>query len=162
MENIELIILNPVFMLGGLNPESSSGKLLGMLKRNRIVFAPPGGKSFVYVLDVAQAVINSFKILGEGQKYLLCSECLSFRQFYLKYSRIAHKKLIIIDIPHFLMRLVSIVTNLLEKVGVRFSLSGVNVDILCENPCYSSRLAKRDLKLNFTPIDAVLMKYVDV
>ncbi|NOX45523.1 MAG: NAD-dependent epimerase/dehydratase family protein, partial [Chlorobi bacterium] len=53
------IVVNPTFMIGPHDSKPSSGKLLLYGHKNRIVFYPPGGKSFVDVELAAKSICNA-------------------------------------------------------------------------------------------------------
>ena len=75
----------------GTNPDDtkpSSGKLLLMAYRKRIMFVPSGGKNFVATSDVATTVCNALTEGKNGQHYLASGINLSFKEFYLLQSRI--------------------------------------------------------------------------
>jgi nucleoside-diphosphate-sugar epimerase len=59
MHDRHVIIIHPTFMIGAYDTKPSSGKLLLMAYRKRIMFVPSGGKNFVATSDVATAVCNA-------------------------------------------------------------------------------------------------------
>src|SRR5699024_9112099 len=78
-KGIDLRILNPTFMIGPFDSKPSSGIIVKMTLGKRWVFYPPGGKNFVPVKDVVQAIINSFESGKSGEKYLIAGDRKSTR-----------------------------------------------------------------------------------
>jgi dihydroflavonol-4-reductase len=83
----EVVIVNPTFMIGPYDTKPSSGKIILMGYNKRISFLPPGGKNFIHVKDAAAAVCNALKYGKNREKYLLCNENLTYREFFKLMNR---------------------------------------------------------------------------
>jgi nucleoside-diphosphate-sugar epimerase len=80
--NIERVILNPVTVYGEGDHSLNSGFLFKLLKSGLLLFAFPGGSSFVYVGDVADAFISSLTSGKNGSKYLIATSNHSYREIF--------------------------------------------------------------------------------
>ena len=152
-----VIIVNPGFIIGAYDCKPSSGQLLLAGYRKPLMAAPPGGKSFVYASDAAQAIVNALSRGRSGERYLLTGKCLSLKEFYGIQARLLRCGQLYISLPRRLCSLVGAVGDLLRKLGVRTMVSGANVGIMCECEHYDNSKAVRELGLPRTPLeDAVL------
>ena len=64
------IIINPTFMIGSYDTKPSSGALVLMGYKKRLLFIPSGGKNFVAVEDVATTCCNALTMGKSGERYL--------------------------------------------------------------------------------------------
>lgn len=152
----ELKILNPTFMIGANDSKPSSGQLLLMGLNKRVVFYPPGGKSFVPVKDVVQAIINSFDKGVVGEKYLISGDNLSYKEFFQKLNRINNQSAMLIPIPRFLLILVGMLGNVMRLFKIKTSLSVDNLKALCIYNYYSNQKSIEDLGVSYTSIDEAI------
>jgi dihydroflavonol-4-reductase len=82
LNKFPVIILNPTFILGPVDSNRSSGKLIFSIINKQIPLYPTGGKNIVDVRDVAKVVINAFKRGNLGDNYLLSNENLTFKKIF--------------------------------------------------------------------------------
>ena len=73
-KDMELNIINPTFMIGGYDSKPSSGKIILMGWKKELIFYPCGGKNFVAVKDVSQAIIQCMELGQNNERYLICNE----------------------------------------------------------------------------------------
>jgi dihydroflavonol-4-reductase len=52
-KELEIIVVNPTFLIGAYDQKPSSGRLVLMGLNKRFIFYPPGGKNFIHVSDAA-------------------------------------------------------------------------------------------------------------
>lgn len=158
---MELIILNPTFMIGANDSKPSSGKLLLMGLDKRIVFYAPGGKSFVPVKDVVTAIISSFTKGKSHEKYLIAGENLTYKEFFRKLKDITQQSQILIPIPKAPLLLLGIIGNLMRFFKIKTSLSLDNMKSLCINNYYSNQKSKDDLGITSTSLENAIKESVD-
>lgn len=150
---IDLIIINPTFMIGGYDSKPSSGKLILMCWKKKFVFFPPGGKNFVHVNDVCTGIINSLSMGKTGEKYLLANENLSYLDFFRKVNLITNQKPKMIKIPLCILRLIGYIGDVLRYVHIKTNLCSSNMTALSINNYYSNRKSITELQANYQPID---------
>ncbi|PQJ20728.1 NAD-dependent epimerase/dehydratase family protein [Tenacibaculum sp. SG-28] len=152
-ETTKLVILNPTFMIGAYDTKPSSGRLVLSAYKKRVIFYPPGGKSFINVKDAAVAVINAIRLGKHRQYYILSGENLSYLDFYKKVTLQLHQKSFFIPIPKYVLYAVGCFGNMLRFFKIQTDISITNVKTLCVNNYYSNRKAVDQLKLPKNPIE---------
>ncbi|WP_136480041.1 NAD-dependent epimerase/dehydratase family protein [Cognatitamlana onchidii] len=152
-DEIEIVVVNPAYMIGAFDTKPSSGKIVLMGLKNRFVLCPPGGKNFVCVSDVAKGIIKALKYGKNKGAYLLASQNLSFYEFFKILKYYSNNRFLIIKVPKEALTLLGYFGKLLRFFRVKTDFSVENMKILCIESYYSNQKAVRDLKLDFKPID---------
>lgn len=158
--DIPIIILNPTFMIGPSGNRPSSGKIILMGMNKRIVFYPPGGKNFVPVTNVAEAIINSFRYGKSGERYLIAAENISYRDFFLRLKYITRQQTLLVPIPKFVLLGLGLLGNCLRVLHIRTSLSFTNMKALCIKNYYSNSKSLIELNVSYSSLDAAIIKAV--
>lgn len=158
---MDLIIINPTFMLGGWNSKHGSNKIVLMGLHKKLVFYPPGGKNFVHVQDVVQAIIKSFVAGKSHEKYLIAGENLSYFAFFDKLRKLTHQETMLVKLPSCLLMILGIVGEILRLCGVQSSLNVNNMRILGINNFYSNEKSIRELGVRYSSIDQAIVDAVD-
>ena len=140
---IETVIVNPTFMIGRFGTSSGSNQIFDMAKW--LTFCPAGGKNFIDVEEAARGIVLAYEQGRPNEKYLICGENISFRDFFRRIPRVA----LIIVVPTFILYLAGYVGNLLRACGMRVAFSLSNMKILCVPDAYVGTKASKEL--NFTP-----------
>jgi len=154
--NTKVKILNPTFMIGAFDNKPSSGKIILMGMNKKFIFYPPGGKNFVAVKDVVNAITKSFENGTEKEKYLIAGENLSYRDFFSKLTHITQQKSFLIPIPKLLLLALGIIGNGLRKLNIRTSLSFPNMQTLCLKNYYSNKKSISDLNMRYSSLDTAI------
>lgn len=79
-EGIETIILNPGNIIGPEDPKRSNVGIL-KLALNSSKYTMKGGIGFVDVRDIAEVVIKSLTLSGDGSRHILISENLTYSDY---------------------------------------------------------------------------------
>jgi len=159
-DRLEVIILNPGFMLGANDSKPSSGRIVQMGLGRKWLFYPPGGKSFVYVGDVVKAIEGAFTNGLVGDRYLLAAENLSFKAFFQKLSLVTGHTPFMIKVPKTVLLLAGYAGDLLRMAGVSSAVNSVNMRILCCTNYYSGAKASDAFSIKYTPIDTAIAETV--
>jgi dihydroflavonol-4-reductase len=154
--NMDVIIINPTFMLGAWDSKPSSGKIIRMGWNKHLVFCPPGGKNFVHVQDVVQAIVQSLHHGKNHEKYLIAGENLSYFEFFGKLRHLNKQKTILIKLPPFIMIMLGYAGEILRLFGFNSNLSLNNMRILCVNNYYSNQKSVLELGLKYSPVDLAI------
>ena len=160
-DKIEIAIINPTFMLGAYDNKPSSGKIILMGLNKKIIFCPPGGKNFVHVEDVADAVIKSMKNKLKFQRYLIANENLSYSDFYRKLNALTRQKSIIITIPKAILILLAYFGELVRKLNIKSSISLTNINILCTYNYFTNSHSIINLNIKYQTIEKAITDGVD-
>lgn len=160
-KKIPVCVVNPTFLIGPYDGKPSSGQIILMGYKKRVIFCPPGGKNFVNAMDAAEGVVDALEKGKNGQAYLLAGNNLSFRNFFKKLNQINKQRSLIITIPAFLLNTGGYFGNFLRFLGINTQLSVTNIKILCVNNFYSSEKAKKELKTNFRDIETGIREAIE-
>jgi nucleoside-diphosphate-sugar epimerase len=152
-DKIEVIIINPSFMLGPYDSKPSSGKIILMAWKKKIIFYPSGGKNFVHVKDASAGIINSLEKGKNGEKYLIANENLSYAEFFSKLNHLTNQNPIMIKIPKQLLIALGYFGDFLRMLNIKTSISSVNMKILCVKNFYSNDKSVTALNIKYRPVD---------
>ncbi len=156
MHMMETIIVNPTFMLGPYDTKPSSGKIILLGWRRKVIFYPPGGKNFVHVEDVAEGIIKCLENGRNGNKYILAGENLTYQDFFRKLNAAANQSPVMIKMPKFILHGIGRIGELIRSTGLKTNLSLVNMKILCINNFYSNQKSVRELGMSYRAIDLAI------
>jgi dihydroflavonol-4-reductase len=155
------LVVAPTFMVGPRDAKISSGKLLMHGLKNRIVFYPPGGKSFIDAEYAAEATVNALAMGREGECYLLAGENLTYRQFFSMVQRFSSRKMILIPLPRPLLRAIAAIFSLVQQIfrlSLPFNLT--NQRLLCLDNYFSNKKAVTELELKPTSAETSIRKAI--
>lgn len=153
---MDIIIVNPTFMLGAMDQKPSSGRIIMMGYGEKLMVAPPGGKNFVHVRDVAKGIVAAVEKGENGEAYLLCNENISYKDFYRKLAAVSGKKTCLIELPKWALICVGAIGELLLKIGIKTELSLTNMRILCIDNYYTNAKAVQKLGVEFTDTETAI------
>lgn len=156
------IVVAPTFLLGARDSKPSSGQLVLHGLKKRIVFYPPGGKSFIDASLAAQAIVNALAKGKNGECYLLAGENVSYKDFFKHVRKVSRKKQILIGIPRWLISVTGYLFSAFENI-LRISLpfNRTTQKLLCLPNYFSHRKATKELDLHHTKIDDTLRNTID-
>lgn len=158
---MELVIINPGFMIGAYDTKPSSGKIILMGLNRKIIFCPPGGKSFVHVKDVAKGIVNSLLKGKHGERYLVINENLTYERFYQKLNQAVGQNPVMLKLPASLMLLLGYLGDITRFFGIRTNLSVVNMRALCVEGYYSNRKSVTELGIEYASLDSAISEAVN-
>jgi len=156
-----VIIINPTFMLGSFDTKPSSGKLMLMGYKKRMMFVPRGGKNFVAVTDVATAICNALTIGKNGERYLASGVNLSFKEFYEIQSRVGEYKQKIIVLPDILLKIAGKLGDAVRIFGLKTELCSMNLNQLIVREYYDNQKAKNELGLTSKSLEQAIGEALD-
>lgn len=160
-ELLDIVIINPSFMLGPWDAKPSSGRIILMGYKKSIVFHPPGGKNFVKVKDVARGILAVIENGRNGEAYLMASENMSYREFFRSLSELTGNKTLLIELPKPLLLAAGYTGDLFRRLGMKTAISSVNMKILCVKNYYSGKKAEQELGIEFCPVSEGIKEAVD-
>ena len=153
---MKTVVVNPTFMLGAYDSKPSSGRIIFMGYKKKIIFFPPGGKNFINVKDAAIGTINALEYGTNGESYILANENLTYKAFFQKLSTSTRYTPVFIKLPKILLLIIGLFGELLRLFRIRSSISLTNMQILCINNYYNNKKAKKELGLDFKPIETAI------
>ena len=147
--DMEIVIVNPTFMLGPMDAKPSSGRIITMGYGRKIMAAPPGGKNFVHVRDVSKGIVAALEKGRNGESYLLAGENMDYAAFYSTLSRLSGKPMKIIRVPKPILLAAGVICSALYKIGIRTEATLTNMKLLCVWNYYSHDKAESELGIRF-------------
>lgn len=160
-DEIDIVVVNPSFIIGTYDSKPSSGKIIQMALQNKIVICPPGGKNFVCVKDVSKGIIKVLKKGVNGEAYLLTSQNMTFKNFFKLIRKRTKSKFIILQMPEFIFLLLGYIGSLFRYFGFKTHFSIENMITICLTTYYSNNKSKSHLGLTFYPIENAIDEAVD-
>jgi len=158
---IKVHIANSTFMIGPYDSKPSSGAIILMGMRRRVLFYPPGGKNFVAVKDVAAGIEKIIHSGKNGKRYLLAgNDNLSYRKFFELLREHTGQTQRLIPIPAPMLQLAGYVGDLLRFLGVKTSLCSNNMRILSIKNYYSNTTSVKELALQYQDIRLAIAESV--
>lgn len=157
-EGRHVVVVNPGFMIGPWDVKPSSGRLLLAAFRKPLMPVPRGGKAFVHVNDVAQAVVRALTAGENGSRYLAVNSlgCLSIKELYRLQAAACGYRQTLVTLPDSLLMLAGKVGDLVRRMGVKTQLSSRNVRQLMVREYYDGSRAQTDLAMPQTSVtDAI-------
>lgn len=156
-----IVIINPGFLIGAYDVKPSSGRLVLMGWRKRLVFIPNGGKSFVAASDVAICISKALVHGSNGEKYLVTGPNLSFKDFYQLLSRVGAYRQKIVVLPSFFLRILARFGDLLQFFGLQTDLCSRNINQLLIREYYSSTKAIHQLAHPCSSLEQSVLECVE-
>lgn len=155
-DKMEVIVLNPSFMIGPYDQKPGSNSLVLMGMKSKLLFYPPGGKNFIHVKDAAAAIVNSLDRGKNGECYLLANENISYREFFVMLGNALQKKIKLIRMPLFVMIMGGLLGDFLKFLGINNPLFMTNVKIIRTDNYYTGKKSEEELGITYRPImDAI-------
>lgn len=157
---MDVVTVNPTFMIGRCRAGSGSARIIGMGIDRRVVFYPPGGKNFVHVDDVARGIVLALERATDGEAYLLAGENLSYGAFFRMLSDVCGQKPVFVRIPAFLLLAVGAAGSLFGFLGLRSEVNFTNMRILCTCNYYTAVKSSLYLGMSYRPIREAIKEAV--
>ncbi|WP_372916750.1 NAD-dependent epimerase/dehydratase family protein [Salegentibacter sp.] len=156
--NFPAIVVAPTFMVGPYDIKPSSGRLMLYLLKNKLVFYPKGGKSFVAVTAAATACINALKMGETGESYLLSGVNLTYKEYFEKITRFSEENHFLIPIPKSLLKPVEGLYRIIPNKKLLLLIT--NIQMLFSNNYFSNTKAKKELNMPETHIDSSIRESI--
>lgn len=160
-DGLDALVVNPTFMIGPYDSKPSSGAMILAVYKGKIPGYPTGGRNFVYVRDVANAIIASIDKGKKGECYILGNENLSYKDAFEKMAAALGVKAPSIKMAGMITLAYGRLLSAAEAI-FRFTPS-VNYPmalISTEKHFYSSEKAIRELGMPQTPVSEALAEAV--
>lgn len=159
-DKIDVIVINPTFIIGSYDQKPSSGRIV-LLGSKKIVFVPPGGKNFVGANDVAHAILQSITHGKNRESYILSGENMSYKDFFNKVGQQLNKKPILLPLPSILLNFIGVFGSLLQSLGIDNEFTLTNMKILSVKNYYTNKKAIEALKIKIKNIDIAIEETVE-
>ncbi|MEX2593659.1 MAG: NAD-dependent epimerase/dehydratase family protein [Anditalea sp.] len=161
-DQVPAVIINPSFMIGPRDVKPSSGQAVLHFVNHNPVFTPAGGKSFVHVKDVAEAILKNLESSVEGKRFLVANDNRSYKSFFNLIGEVTgHKKRIIV-IPPAISQLAGEIGTIIGKLtGSMPKLTKENAAIINTNLFYNGEDTYHELGIKKRPLEEAIREAVD-
>ena len=150
---LEAITLCPTFMLGPYDSKPSSGRIILMGYKRKLMFYPPGGKNFVAVQDVAGCAVSALTKGVPGTAYIIGGENMSYKDFFRLLSERTGNKCLMFKIPECMLKAIGTLGSFIEnKFNITNEFNAANMEMLCIGNYYSNDRAAKELGFSCRPI----------
>jgi nucleoside-diphosphate-sugar epimerase len=153
---MEVVVVNPCFLIGAYDSKPGSGRILLRALGRRLVWTPPGGKNFIGARDAAKAIIRALSDGEAEQRYLLGADNLSYLDFYRRVRGVTRERFGIVVIPAPVLKAIGVIGSLLAHAGFPNAFHLNNMRILCVKNYYSANKAGVHLNLSPAPIEVAI------
>ena len=155
--DIDAVVVNPAFLLGGLDTKGGSSRLILEVLRGRMVACPPGRNNFASVAAVARGMLLAREHGRRGACYILGGENLSYYEIVRRIQRVAGKSGPLLTLPAPMLRMAGKVSGLTGRLlGTSPDFNRATAAVACMNHTFSSALAVRELGYDPGDLDAAI------
>jgi dihydroflavonol-4-reductase len=147
---LPVVILNPGIIFGEGDTHPHHHAIFAAMSKGRMLGVPPGGIPFSDINDVINAHINCIEKGKTGERYVLVSANLSFKEAALLFANIYNVRAPLFEIPgNFLVALGSAAENILPLFGINPPITR-QVAWLSQHKIFFS-CAKAEREIDFQP-----------
>lgn len=152
---MDVVIVNPTYMLGPYDARPSSGQLLVALAKGRLVGTTPGTNNFVDVRDVVQGMISAAERGVSGRRYILGGENMTYADAFRRFAKVMGVPAPRFAMPHALARLGGWAGDVVEAwSGDEPQLNSATVAWgYCDRYLFTSARAEAELGYTHGPIE---------
>lgn len=156
------LIVNPTFMIGPYDVKPSSGKMIISVIKGKVPGYSPGGRNFVYVKDVAQAIVNAITKGEIGECYIASGVNMTYKDMFAKMAGIFNVKPPSIAIPSFAVLIYGGILSLVGKITKKEQVISYPLALISnEFHYYSNKKAVEELDMPETDIEFAIKEAVD-
>lgn len=155
-----VVILNPGYIIGKHDVKPTSGRMLLMAWRRKVMFAPDGGKCFVGAETVAESVVAALQKGQNGERYLITGESLSFRELFLLQSSVGGYRQRVMMLPRWVCRFAGKAGDLVSSMGITVEFTSRNISQLLIEEHYSNRKMREELDVQPQPIKTAVREFL--
>ena len=149
-------------MFGPYCSKMGSAQMLVAIKERKTPCYTNGGRNFVYVKDVAVAVVNALTSGTPGTCYIAGNENAAYREIFGRMAKIAGVNPPKICVPGMLAILYGSISSFVGKLfGFEPLITYRTAQLSTIYNYYSSDRAKKELQLPQTPVDQAIREAYD-
>ena len=156
---LPVIILNPGIIFGEGDTHPHHHAIFAAMSGGRSIGVPPGGIPFSDIKDVVDAHINCIEKGKIGERYVLVSANLSFKEAAQLFASIYNVRAPLCEIPGgLLVGIGTIAENILPLFGIDPPLTRQGAWLSQYKIFFSSSKAEREIDFHPTPFDETIRR----
>lgn len=157
-DGLRAVGILPTFMIGPYDALPSSGKLMLAFIKGHLRYATNGGRNFVHVYDVCDAIINAIESDITGQYFVAGNMNLSYWEFLSRVSEVLHIPPPLGRMPDKLVKLAGATGSIFGRLtGKQPMISYDMACISCENQFVHNISAVSGLQMPQTDINIAII-----
>lgn len=158
-KGLEVIMLCPGIIFGEGDTHPHHHAIYAALLKGRLLGWPPGGVTFSDIEDVVATHINALTMGRSGERYVVGSACLSYREGALVLSKVLGSPSPKFRVPGFALELAGTLCEFfLPLIGKRPPLTRQVAWLAQQNIFFSSQKAIDELGLVQTPFEQTIAR----
>lgn len=151
------ITVHPTFMIGPYDTRPSSGAMILAIYNKKVPGYTKGGRNYIYVKDVATAIVNGLTMGKSGESYILGNENLNYKEGFNMIAHAIGVKSPSIYFPPFITLIYGKIGDFIFRLfGKLPSVSYPMAQISCDDHYYSAEKAIRELQLPQTAVASII------
>jgi dihydroflavonol-4-reductase len=161
-DRVDVVIVNPTYMVGARDAKPSSGKLIVDVVRRRVPGWTPGYNDFVDVRDVARGMILAWQRGRRGERYILGGHALTYREAFVTIARVAGVAPPRLPAPRAVAWLIGKWGDRVERRGGEPVVNSTQVRYAYTRSYrFTSDKAKRELDYTISPLEPAIRAAID-
>lgn len=154
--DMDVVIVNPSYVLGPEDPTGTSTRIIDNYLRGKVPGVVDAEVNIVDVDDVARGHLLAAKKGRSGERYILGGHNVHWADVIEEVARISGKHYPVVVMPPE----AASVARLRESVGLYMPIAAEGLELMRQNWRYSSAKAKRELGYKATPLKDTLERTV--
>lgn len=156
------VIVNPTFMLGAYDTKPGSGAMILAVYNKKVPGYSPGGRNYVYVNDVATAIVNAINRGKIGECYILGNRNMNYKEAFTLMADVVGVKPPKIKFPAFIAKSYGAISSAIANTfGTTPVVSYNMAKIACDGHYYTAEKAVKELGLPQTPVEHAIKEAFD-
>jgi len=152
--DLEIVIVNPTYMLGPWDVKPSSGAMIIEVAKGMAKVYTPGANNFVHVKDVVGAMITAMERGMPGELYILGNENICLRDVFTRIARIVGVAPPKVAIPKTIALAAGFFGTLYGQLaGTVPNLNHLTAKFGFIEHCFDPSKARRELGMEATPVE---------
>ncbi|MCK9480767.1 MAG: NAD-dependent epimerase/dehydratase family protein [Bacteroidia bacterium] len=157
-EGLEVVVVNPGFILGFGNPDRGSASLFKKIAKG-FSFYTQGVNGYVDIIDVAKASIQLGESDIKGERFVLVGFNISYKELFFSIAEAMGKKPPKFEVKRWMGKLAVLFLNVFAKIGLRteFVTPETITNSMSKYYYYADKVINQ-INFNFTPKEQTIKR----
>lgn len=156
-KGLPALTINPTFMLGPHDSKPGAGAMIIAIYQEKVPGFAVGGRNYIYVKDVAVAIINALTKGRTGESYIAGNVNMNYREAFTKIAQLVGVQPPKITIPPALSKMYGFLGTQYGKLfNATPTVSYAMTKISCDEHYFTAQKAVKELDMPQTNIDTAI------